>query len=131
MAGSIRSHGVVEKLSQLVSIHGAPLFMRSDSGPEFVSHAILEWISQAGIAIALSDPGKPWQNGADESFNGKLRDERLPLEWFRSRKEAAVIIEAWRHHYNTARPHSSLDYRTPHEFKQHNQPIPNRVVVQE
>ena len=134
VAGSIRSRRVVEVLSRLVSIHGAPLFMRSDNGPEFVSHAILEWISQAGIATALSDPGKPWQNGADESFNGKLRDECLSLEWFRSRKEAAVIIEAWRHHYNTVRPHSSLAYLTPHEFKQHklhNPPIPNRAVLQE
>ncbi len=65
VAGSIRSRRVVEVLSRLVSMHGAPLFMRSDNGPEFVSHAILEWISQAGIATALSDPGKPWQNGAD------------------------------------------------------------------
>lgn len=54
-------------------MHGAPLFMRWDRGPEFVSHKILEWIEQSGIAISLSDPGKPWQNGADESFNGKFR----------------------------------------------------------
>lgn len=120
----------VEVLARLVSIHGAPLFMRSDNGPEFVSHAILEWISQACIATALSDPGKPWQNGADETFYGKLRDECLSLEWFRSEEEAAVIIEAWRHHYNTVPPHSSLDCRTPHEFKQHNQSIPNRAVLQ-
>lgn len=87
---------MVEVLSRLVSIHGAPLFMRSDNGREFVGHAILEWTSQAGIAPALSDPSKPWQNGADKSFNSKLRDECLSLKWFRSRKEAAVIIEAWR-----------------------------------
>lgn len=74
MAGSIRSKRVVKVLSWLVSLHGAPLLMRSDNGPEFVSHAILEWFAQAGIATALSGPGKPWQNGADESFNGKLRD---------------------------------------------------------
>lgn len=79
VAGSIRSRRVVEVLTKLVSIHGAPLFMRSDNGPEFVSRAILEWISQSGIATALSDPGKPWQNGTDESFNGKLRDECLSL----------------------------------------------------
>lgn len=132
--GLIRSRRVVEVLSRLLSIHGAPLFMRSDNGPEFVSHAILEGISQAGIATALSDPGKPWQNGADESFNGKLRDECLSVEWFRFRKEAAVIIKAWRNHCNTVRSHSSLDYLTPHEFKQHNpstQPIPNQAVLQE
>jgi len=62
----------------------------------------------AGEAAERSDPGKPWQNGADERFNGKLRDECPSLEWFRSRKEVAVIIEAWRRHYNTVRPHSSL-----------------------
>ena len=91
--------------------------------------SILEWISESGIATALSDPGKPWQNGADESFNGKFRDECLSLEWFRSRKEAAVVIEAWRHHYNAVRPHSSLNYLTPHEFKLHNPTHPNRAVL--
>ena len=66
--------------------------------------------------MALIDPGKPWQNGVTESFNGKFRDECLSLEWFRSRAEAKVIIEAWRQHYNQVRPHSSLDYLTPDEF---------------
>jgi len=65
---------------------------------------------------ALIEPGKPWQNGVTESFNGKFRDECLSLEWFRSRAEAKVIIEAWRRHYNEVRPHSSLDYLTPNEF---------------
>lgn len=131
VAGSIRSRRVVEVLTRLVSLYGAPLFMRSDNGPEFVSRAILEWIAQAGIGTALNDPGKPWQNGADERFNGKLRDECLSLEWFRSRKEAAVVIEAWRRHYNEVRPHSSLNYLTPHEFKRHNHSIPNQAVLQE
>jgi putative transposase len=101
---------VIEVLSRLVSVHGAPLFMRSDNGPEFVSRAILEWIEQSGIATALIDPGKPWQNGCNESFNGKLRDECLSLEWSRSRAEAKVVIESWRRHYNAVRPHSSLNY---------------------
>lgn len=118
VAGAIRSKRVIEVLSRLVSLHGAPLFMRSDNGPEFVSQAILEWISSSGIATVLNDPGKPWQNGTDESFNGKFRDECLSVEWFRSRREAAVLIEAWRHHYNEVRPHSSLQYLTPAEFKQ-------------
>ena len=86
---------------------------------------------QAGIGTALIDPGKPWQNGTDESFNGKLRDECLSLEWFRSRAEAKVIIETWRLHYNAVRPHSSLDYLTPLEFKQQHHPVPNRAVLQE
>ena len=91
--------------------------MRSDNGSEFVSHAILDWLAKARIDTALIDPGKPWQNGADESFNGKLRDECLSLEWFRSREEARVVIQTWRHHFNHDRPHSSLKDLTPIEFK--------------
>ena len=82
-------------------------------GPEFVSGAILEWLVDAGIHTAHIEPGKPWQNGTDESFNGKLRDECLSAEWFRSREEARVIIETWRRHYNAVRPHSSLNYQNP------------------
>ena len=103
-------------LSRLVSERGAPSHMRSDNGPEFVSHAILKWIIDSKIGSALIDPGKPWQNGTDESFNGRLRDECLNQEWFRNRLEARVLIETWRRHYNQVRPHSSLDYRTPAEF---------------
>jgi putative transposase len=76
----------------------------------------LSWIVAQGIGTALIEPGKPWQNGVTESFNGKFRDECLSLEWFRSRAEAKVIIEAWRRHYNNVRPHSSLGYLTPTEF---------------
>jgi putative transposase len=94
-----------------------PRYLRSDSGPEFVSRAILRWLTAAGIDTAIIDPGKPWQNGTDESFNGKFRDECLNMEWFRNRAEAAVLIEQWRRHYNEVRPHSSLGYRTPQEFK--------------
>jgi putative transposase len=118
VAGSIRSARVIEVLARLISERGAPRYLRSDNGPEFVSKAILEWLEKAGIETALIDPGKPWQNGMDESFNGRFRDECLSLEWFRSRREAKVIIETWRRHYNEVRPHSSLDYLTPHEFKQ-------------
>ena len=131
VAGSIRSKRVIEVLSRLVTTHGAPLFLRSDNGPEFVSHAILEWIAESGIATALIDPGKPWQNGTNESFNGRLRDECLSVEWFRSRAEAKVVIEAWRLHFNAIRPQSSLNYLTALEFKQQHHPIPNRAVLQE
>ena len=95
----------------------APRHLRSDNGPEFVAGAILRWLHTAQIETALIDPGKPWQNGADESFNGKLRDEYLSLQWFRNRVEAKVGIEQWRRHYNEVRPHSSLGYLTPREFK--------------
>jgi len=114
--GRIRSGRVIEVLSRLVSERGAPLHLRSDNGPEFVSRALLKWIVDHGIGTALIDPGKPWQNGAAESFNGKFRDECLSLEWFRSRSEAKVMIESWRRHYNEVRPHSSLGYLTPAAF---------------
>lgn len=117
VAGSIRSKRVIEVLARLVSVHGAPRYLRSDNGSEFVSHAILEWLAKEQIETALIDPGKPWQNGDNESFNGKFRDECLSLEWFRSRSEARVVIETWRRHYNQVRPHSSLDDLTPIEFK--------------
>jgi len=123
VAGSIRSRRVIDELARLISLHGAPAYLRSDSGPEFVSQAILKWLTDNRIDTAVIDPGKPWQNGTNESFNGKLRDECLSLEWFRSRREASVIIEAWRKHYNTVRPHQSLKYLTPSEFKQHH-PFP-------
>jgi hypothetical protein len=74
------------------------------------------WLVDQGIGTAFIDPGKPWQNGVNESFNGKFRDECLSLEWFRSRAEAKVVIESWRQHYNEIRPHSSLGYLTPREF---------------
>ncbi len=114
--GRIRSAHVINVLARLVSERGAPLYLRSDNGPEFVSRALLTWIVDQGIATALIDPGKPWQNGTGESFNGKFRDECLSLEWFRSRAEAKVVIETWRQHYNEVRPHSSLGYLTPAAF---------------
>lgn len=113
VAGSIRAGRVIEVLSRLISERGAPRYLRSDNGPEFVSAALLKWTIEQGIETALIDPGKPWQNGTSESFNGKLRDECLSLEWFRNRIEARIVIEDWRRHYNEVRPHSSLGYVTP------------------
>jgi putative transposase len=114
--GRIRSPRVIEVLAKLVSERGAPKFLRSDNGPEFVSRSLLAWLIGEGIGTALIDPGKPWQNGVTESFNGKFRDECLSLEWFRSRAEAKIVIEEWRRHFNEVRPHSSLGYLTPNEF---------------
>jgi len=116
--GSIRSRQVIDVLSRLVSVHGAPRYLRSDNGPEFVSRAVLKWLTTASIDTAYIDPGKPWQNGSNESFNGKFRDECLSLEWFPDRINAKITIEDWRRHYNEVRPHSSLGNRTPLEFKQ-------------
>lgn len=116
VAGSIRSGRVIEVLSRLASERGAPRHLRSDNGPEFVSQALLRWAANEALGIALTDPGKPWQNGMVESFNGKFRDECLSMEWFRSRTEAKVVIEEWRRQYNEVRPHSSLGKMTPSAF---------------
>ncbi len=118
VAGSIRSGRVIEVLSKLVSVHGSPQHLRSDNGPEFVSRAVLKWLTQANIDTAHIDPGKPWQNGSNESFNGKFRDECLSMEWFRNRIDAKIVIEQFRRQYNEVRPHSSLGQLTPAEFKQ-------------
>ena len=116
VAGSIRSGRVIEVLSRLISERGAPLSLRSDNGPEFVSKALLKWAARESLDQALIEPGKPWQNGLNESFNGKFRDECLSMEWFRCRAEARVVIEEWRRHYNSVRPHSSLNNMTPEHF---------------
>jgi putative transposase len=113
---SIRSGRVIEVLSKLVSVRGAPRYLRSDNGPEFVSRGILRWLADTWIETALIDPGKPWQNGSNESFNGRFRDECLGMQWFRNRVEAVVLIEQWRREYNAVRPHSSLENLTPLEF---------------
>jgi putative transposase len=117
VSGAIRSARVIEILSKLMRTHGMPRYLRSDNGPEFVSKALIEWATKESLQLALIEPGKPWQNGTNESFNGKFRDECLSMEWFRNRLEARVVIEDWRKHYNDVRPHSSLNYQTPNEFK--------------
>ena len=116
VAGGIRSGRVIEVLSKLISVRGAPVYLRSDNGPEFVSRAVLQWLHAAGIETAPIDPGKPWQNGMNESFNGKFRDECLGMQWFKNRIDAKVVIESWRRSYNEIRPHSSLNNLTPAEY---------------
>ncbi|SRR6266566_3223541 len=118
VAGSIRSNRVIEVLAKLVSVYGAPMHLRSDNGPEFVSRAILRWLNTANIETVAIDPGKPWQNGSNESFNGKFRDECLSMQWFKNRTDAKILIEHFRREYNEVRPHSSLAMLTPTEFKQ-------------
>lgn len=113
VAGSIRSERVIEVLSRLISERGAPKALRSDNGLEFVSTRLLQWATDEGLQMALSQPGKPWQNSTDESFNCKFRDECLSMEYFRNRLEARVVIEQWHRHYNEVRPHSALGYLTP------------------
>lgn len=104
---------VIDVLSDLFILRGVPAHIRSDNGPEFVAKQVRGWITAIGAKTAYIEPGSPWENGYVESFNGKLRDELLNAEAFNTLAEARVLIEQWRVHYNTARPHSSLGYRPP------------------
>jgi putative transposase len=116
VATSIRSGKVLDVLARLIKERGAPGHLRSDNGPEFVAARVKQWLSEQRIETLYIEPGHPWENAVGESFNGRLRDECLNVEWFRNLAEARVVIERWRQHYNEERPHSSLDYRTPSEF---------------
>jgi transposase InsO family protein len=110
---SIKSDDVLHTLSNLFLIYGIPENIRSDNGPEFTAKAVRRWLQRIGVKTAFIEPGSPWENGYNESFNGKLRDEVLNREIFYNLKEAKVLIENWRKEYNTVRPHSSLGYRPP------------------
>ena len=109
----LRSTDVIDVLSDLFILRGIPVHIRSDNGPEFVAKAVRDWIAAVGAKTAFIEPGSPWENGYCESFNSKLRDELLNGEIFYSLAEAKIVIETWRRHYNTKRPHSSLGYRPP------------------
>jgi transposase InsO family protein len=109
----LSSIDVVDVLSDLFILRGIPGHIRSDNGPEFVAKVVRKWIATVGAKTAYIEPGSPWENGYCESFNSKLRDELLDGEVFYSLREAQVVIESWRHHYNTSRPHSALGYRPP------------------
>jgi transposase InsO family protein len=113
VARKLKSLDVIDVLSDLFILRGVPGHVRSDNGPEFIAKAVREWIAAVGAKTAYIEPGSPWENGYCESFNSKLRDELLNGEVFSSLKEAKALIEGWRQHYNTERPHSSLGYRPP------------------
>jgi len=110
---SLKADDVLDTLSTLFITEGVPDYIRSDNGSEFTAKSLREWIGSIGVKTAYIEPGSPWENGYNESFNGKLRDELLNGEIFYSLKEAQVLIEQWRRHYNEVRPHSSLGYRPP------------------
>jgi putative transposase len=109
----LTSEEVMETLAELLLLRGAPEYLRSDNGPEFVAGTLREWVARLQVKTLYIEPGSPWENGYIESFNGKLRDELLNRESFDTLREAQVLIEDWRVHYNTTRPHSSLGYRPP------------------
>ncbi len=109
----LTSDDVLERLAWLMATRGVPAYIRSDNGSEFTADVVREWLGKVGVRTLYIEPGSPWENGYVESFNGKLRDELLNGEIFYSVKEAKVLIESWRGHYNTRRPHSALGYRPP------------------
>jgi putative transposase len=113
VARKLTSDDVLERLAWLMATRGVPEHLRSDNGPEFTATTVREWLTKVGVKTLFIEPGSPWENGYVESFNGKLRDELLDREIFYSLTEAKVLIEMWRKHYNTVRPHSSLGYRPP------------------
>ena len=121
VARSLTSHHVIEVLTNLFIERGVPVHIRSDNGPEFIAKRVRDWLEKLQVRPLFIEPGSPWENGYIESFNGKMRDELLNLEIFYSLKEAQVMIEMWRKHYNTVRPHSALGYQPP---------VPASILVQ-
>ncbi len=125
------SEDVQDALAELFIKRGVPEHIRSDNGPEFIATNLRMWFNKLELKPLFIQPGSPWENGYVESFNGKLRDELLNGEIFYSLKEAQVMIETWRRHYNTKRPHSSLGYRppAPETFTPENKELEYRLVV--
>ena len=109
----LNSTDVLDALTDLFILRGPPEYIRSDNGPEFIAQKVRDWIVAVGAKTAYIEPGSPWENGYCESFNARFRDELLNGEMFYTLREAQILIEQWRIHYNTVRPHSSLGYRPP------------------
>jgi len=104
---------VLENLYELFTRKGVPEYIRSDNGSEFIARSVREWLGRLKVGTLYIQPGSPWENGYNESFNGKLRDELLNGEIFDTLLEAKVLVERWRKEYNQIRPHSSLGYKPP------------------
>ncbi len=109
----LRHEEVLVCLERLFIERGVPEHIRSDNGAEFTAHTVRDWLGRLGVTTLFIAPGSPWENGYNESFNGKLRDELLNGELFETLRESQVLVEAWRRQYNEVRPHSSLGYRPP------------------
>lgn len=114
---SLGSGRVTRVLEQLIEARGVPENVRSDNGPEFTSRRMLGWAEERKINLVHIQPGRPMQNGHVESFHGRLRDECLNANWFRTMNDVRRTLDNWRHEYNCERPHSALAYRTPDEFR--------------
>jgi len=116
VARSFTARDVVAVLRELFALRGAPTYLRSDNGPEFIAQVVKEWLASAGVSTLYIEPGSPWENAYSESFNSRLRDECLDREVFDSVAEARVIVQDYRLDYNHRRPHSALNYQTPATF---------------
>jgi transposase InsO family protein len=113
---NLTAREVVSTLQELFAIRGAPQFIRSDNGPEFIAETVKNWLERSDVGTLYIEPGSPWENAYSESFNSRLRDELLNRELFTTLEEAKVLIDEYRLEYNHRQPHSSLDYQTPAEF---------------
>ena len=115
----IKSGQVLATLWQAMMAYGLPEHIRSDNGTEFIAGKIQRWLHENQIKTLYIEPGSPWQNGYIESFHSRFRDECLNREWLLNLREARVVIEDWRQHYNTERPHSRLGYLSPEDYIKH------------
>jgi len=113
VARKLKSDDVLHTLAELFARNGAPEHLRSDNGPEFTAKVVRDWLGRVGVRTLFIAPGSPWENGYNESFNGKLKDELINREIFYTLREVQILVEQWRREYNTIRPHSSLGYRPP------------------
>lgn len=116
---SFTADRVLDVLADLMACHGVPAHIRSDNGSEFIAGAIQRWLETADVTTLYIAPGAPWQNGYAESFNSRLRDEFLEMNYFHTLREAQQLAAAWKVYYNEGRPHTSLGNRTPKEFAEH------------
>lgn len=116
VATTIHAEDVTSFLDGVMQKRSSPVFLRSDNGSEFTAETVQIWLAKKSVGPAFIPPGQPWKNGFIESFHDKFRDECLQREWFSTLLDAQIVIEDWRLHYNTRRPHSSLKYKTPADF---------------
>lgn len=116
---SFTAGAVLDVLASLMANHGAPAHIRSDNGSEFIAKKMKKWLKNANVETLYIAPGAPWQNGYAESFNSRLRDEFLEMNYFHTLSETKQLAAAWKEHYNEERPHTSLGNRTPKEFAEH------------
>lgn len=115
---SFKSEAVIAALEKAFACYGAPVYLRSDNGSEFIANKVKDWLAQSGVKTHYIDPGSPWQNAFGESFNGTVRREHLNRECFATLAEAQVLTAMWLRYYNTERAHTSLGYKTPEEYHQ-------------